>query len=384
MGALLQKLIQLLSYALSILSIVESIKGLVESIKTALSPVAQEPSPGYIVSVVQGIDGDLEDVETGLVPIHDTQVVQGLTIDQIKAVVDIIHGVVDTLTPTPLPDPAPPSYHPPSPSENWGETYTQPYAGGAWPGLAVNHIVRESLFHLSMASARNGWRMAGNPDFTWHNPTAIMVDDNGSYDTYIYPPIRPLFIDWSLWEPGEDIVGLCNRLSDNLTWESVYESGYMTARCRAYVPTYLGGVTYWECHVEDWELPIRSGKWLTMLQDARVGPPVWPGADHVTLGTPVALSSGLTIEESMDGVIVEITGTPSGMGKYEYDDTESWVHAGSLVFFDDAGNFEMAQGFSFTKHIACPKMLTRASGVKVRAASGVTGWVTPWLIDSYT
>ena len=53
-----------------------------------------------------------------------------------------------------------------------------------------------------------------------------------------------------------------------------------------------------------------------------------------------------------------------------------------VVFYDDNDAFEMAQGFSFTKHIACPRILTRAAGVKVRAASGVTGTVTPWLIDS--
>jgi hypothetical protein len=109
-------------------------------------------------------------------------------------------------------------------------------------------------------------------------------------------------------------------------------------------------------------------------------PPVWPGLAQATLGTPVALATGVTITEAMDGVIVNITGAPTKQGYFTYDDTKSWRNTGSLSFFNDIGAQEYQQYLGFETAIYCPKVMVRAAGVKLHCASGVTGTVTPWTI----
>jgi hypothetical protein len=109
-------------------------------------------------------------------------------------------------------------------------------------------------------------------------------------------------------------------------------------------------------------------------------PPIWPGLALVTLGTPVALSLGLTITTPMDGAIVSLTSEPAKSGFFTFDDVNSYRNLGALSFFDDDNNQEPPQSLGFTDAQYCPKTMVRAGGVKVRCVGGVTGTITPWVI----
>lgn len=109
-------------------------------------------------------------------------------------------------------------------------------------------------------------------------------------------------------------------------------------------------------------------------------PPVWPGLPLVTLGTPVALSTGLTITTPMDGAIVNLASEPAKAGFFTFDDVNSYRNLGALSFFDDDNNQEPPQSLGFTDAQYCPKTMVRARGVKVRCVGGVVGTITPWVI----
>jgi len=107
--------------------------------------------------------------------------------------------------------------------------------------------------------------------------------------------------------------------------------------------------------------------------------PVWPGLAHVTIGSSVALSAGLTLDGPMDGVIVSLTSVPSTRGRYIYDDLTAWLNIGALTFVDDNGQAEIHQPLNFTAQVYCPRSMERAASCKVRAGLGVVGTVTPWV-----
>lgn len=111
-------------------------------------------------------------------------------------------------------------------------------------------------------------------------------------------------------------------------------------------------------------------------------PPVWPGLANVTMGTPVALATGVTITAPMHGVVVNLTSVPSDTEHYDFDAQLSYVHLGALAFANDDGAVEGFQPFSFGKHLLTPNRMTEASAVYVRCAIGVTGTVTPWTINA--
>jgi hypothetical protein len=112
---------------------------------------------------------------------------------------------------------------------------------------------------------------------------------------------------------------------------------------------------------------------------ALLTPPIWPGIANATLGSTTALSMGLTVTEPMDGVIIELTSVPTVRGFYMYDDLKAYVNVGALAFVDDNGQAENYQALSFEEAIYTPKSMLQAAAVKVRAGSGVTGTITPWV-----
>jgi len=110
--------------------------------------------------------------------------------------------------------------------------------------------------------------------------------------------------------------------------------------------------------------------------------PVWPGLANVTLLTPVALATSLTISEAMDGVLVSITAVPTKQGQFAFGDLISWRNAGALAFVEDNGDAEYPQNLGFQSAVYLPKAMAHCSGVVVRASPGVTGTVTPFTINA--
>jgi len=107
-------------------------------------------------------------------------------------------------------------------------------------------------------------------------------------------------------------------------------------------------------------------------------PPVWPGVLNVTFGTPVSISTGFTITDSMDGVIVALSGVPPRANFFDFDGSPSYRNLGSLSFFTDDNEQEAAQSLGFESAIYTPRTMFQAAGVKLRTIGGVSGLVTPW------
>jgi hypothetical protein len=111
-----------------------------------------------------------------------------------------------------------------------------------------------------------------------------------------------------------------------------------------------------------------------------VAAPVWPGLSNVVLGTPVAISTVVTIVEPMDGCLVAITGVPLKQGQFAFGGTVSWRNIGALAFTSDDGDEEFPQTLGFENAVYCPKAMAQAAGLVLRASAGVTGTITPWTI----
>lgn len=110
--------------------------------------------------------------------------------------------------------------------------------------------------------------------------------------------------------------------------------------------------------------------------------PVWPGADNATVGTPEAMSNGMTLTGPFHGLYITITGHPTGAGKYVFGSVNSWMHAGAVTFGTDEGVYERAQTFGLDDQILVPQTMTEAGVAKIRLNSGWSGTVAKWTIDT--
>jgi hypothetical protein len=178
---------------------------------------------------------------------------------------------------------------------------------------------------------------------------------------------------------------LSNALATDtlLTWLNREAPTYVWT----YDPTYtetvqgptLSGSGLWVCI---WTEPEFQADLAARFPKALVVPPVWPGLANVTLGTPVALSTGLTIATPMDGAILELTSVPTVRGFYAFDGLLSYRNIGALTFVDDNSDAEYPQTLGFTEAIYCPKQMSHASAVKIRTVGGIVGTVTPFTINA--
>lgn len=109
-------------------------------------------------------------------------------------------------------------------------------------------------------------------------------------------------------------------------------------------------------------------------------PPVWPGLALVTMGSPVDIAAQITVDGPMDGVEVLITSVASNKPNVPYDTQMAYKFIGALAFVDDNGDVEPYQPLAFAQALYCPKFMTRATSVVVRADQSVVGTITPWVI----
>lgn len=108
--------------------------------------------------------------------------------------------------------------------------------------------------------------------------------------------------------------------------------------------------------------------------------PVWPGLAAVTLGTPVALSSDLTVAGPLDGLIVSITTPPAALGKFAFGGFTAYYKVGEISFISDNGDAEPWQYLAFDQAIYCPKAMNRAASASLRVLAGAAGLATPWVV----
>ena len=205
----------------------------------------------------------------------------------------------------------------------------------------------------------------------------------------IHPPLGTTFfappsIDWTLFDGTIDLADWLNSIDPRNDWRT--QPGFSTTVNGAWreLTDNPLDTSYVECDLAE----VRTNQLVnTVTTDIGLLPtqigvaPVWPGLANVTLGTPVALASGVTITTPMDGVIVSITGTdPDFEHYYTYDDLRAYRNVGALVFLDDDGHAESFQPIGFVSAVYCPRSMKRAGAVKMKVGHGLTGTVTPWTI----
>ena len=110
------------------------------------------------------------------------------------------------------------------------------------------------------------------------------------------------------------------------------------------------------------------------------GPPVWPGAAGVDLGTPVALADGLDVVGPLHGVLIAITGHPAGAGVFGFGDMHSWGHAGAVAFRTDEGDYEWPISLGPENQVITPRSMAVAAGARLRLGHNYTGTLTPWTL----
>ena len=226
----------------------------------------------------------------------------------------------------------------------------------------------------------NGFRIGDNSYFSFHCCTLWDVSSGLSPHGGELPAAYPPEIDWSAWDGVQTLIAFLNSQDPGGGWSSTYaiypSQGYAARAAN----TENGAPGFWLCEVAPWMLPYVSGRALG-LTPTHTTPPIWPGAANVTLGTPVALGVGFTVDGPMQGVIITLTTVPSRIGSYDFDGEPSHVHVGAVAFANDYGAFEIAQPFSFDLGIICPKLTYSAASLVGRAAKDIEGTCTPWLIN---
>lgn len=139
------------------------------------------------------------------------------------------------------------------------------------------------------------------------------------------------------------------------------------------------GILWYRCTMTDDMLA--STRVATIIEGTGIvvdGPPVWPGIDGVTLGTPVALVNGLHMEGEMDGVIIAVTTPPSKTGLRSIGGALYDYGVGEIAFETDQGDIETWQYLGFRAAIFTPKTMTHAHGARLRVLAGAEGTATPW------
>jgi hypothetical protein len=106
----------------------------------------------------------------------------------------------------------------------------------------------------------------------------------------------------------------------------------------------------------------------------------WPGLAQVTLGDPVPLDIGVTVDGPMNGVIIDLSSVPSSLPAYSFDGDLSYRYAGALAFVSDNGQEEEWQRLGFTSQVYVPLAMISATAVKIRTAGGIVGTATPWVV----
>lgn len=231
----------------------------------------------------------------------------------------------------------------------------------------------EQMYTLLQYAGRFGSRVADIGAIAAQNaPGFLLTGPWDASDANELPTDWPA-VDWSGILDGDDLETYLDRADPAHNWTTDTNTGMVSA-----ASTHGNSVGwYWVCRFTPAEFERLKA---TTVAASNVAP-AWPGIDNVTLGTPVALSEGLTIAEEMNGVLIALTSLPPKTGSYTFDDKESYLHVGAVAFYSDNGDYEQAQSFSFVNHILMPKGLALAAGCVLRCKGATVGTATPFIIN---
>jgi hypothetical protein len=235
--------------------------------------------------------------------------------------------------------------------------------------------------HANLSSDLDGYTYRPNRFFRFQACRPLDVGAGLQGVEYGAAAIPPPPIDWRLWNGTDDVATFLNTQDQSGGWtDSGDDPTFGGHATRAGRPDHTGLGT-WICDVATWMLPYVSGRAYSrsLLQTT---PPIWPGVDYVTVGTPVALAQGVTVEGPMHGLTLAIDTPPPDVEKTAFDSIDSYYHIGQLAFENDDGAIEGFQPFSFLKEQKTPRRMVIAERCYIRCFLGITGSATPWTITA--
>jgi hypothetical protein len=333
---------------------------LLAQIATLLNPLAailagvkitaKEHAPYNVEVFSQAAVHDLENVTTGLVPIFNL----------LQLVYNDVHGIViGTNVVTPI-TPPPAGY------------------GGGGGGITAADVWNDTAVY---ANPSKGYVLSLAETYPQialqfqrsREPFAPLFDmlATGSNWLAAYPSDLPNPLQANI-RRSDTIFTWLQREAPAWVWADAFGNSTFVVAPSTSVPVRSWLFSYSPAEFEEWKNALLPS---TVLPTA----PVWPGIANVTLGTSVALSTGLTLSEAMDGVLVTITSVPPGTSFFQFDDQTSWRYIGAIAFVSDDAQEEFPQNLGFQAAVYCPRSMTSAAAVKVRTKPGVVGTIQAWI-----
>lgn len=250
---------------------------------------------------------------------------------------------------------------------SWGANYTP---------LTVYQALRETAALALLMAGQQGFAWAGSPDWIVFATAPYVLQDNmAPYGNF--PANLPGPVNWSAWDGEDTLLAFLTAQFPAETFTTTGPEGVVNPQY-VWIHREDAGVEWIRCAYAQWELPYVSGLAYSSAPAGTPTAPVWPGLAGVTLGTPVNITSDTRIEETCDGVIVEVTSVDPGSGRISLAGQSFWYREGFVCFEDDEGHVEPLQWLNGSLSVYCPKTMVQASAVVVHLDRANAATVTPW------
>lgn len=297
------------------------------------------------------------------------------TVEPVASYTTNIYNGTQTVVPV---SPPPSGYGGSTPAELWGYGIGS-YEGGGWEGRSAEILMANMASYLNALASADGARTVHSPWFALVGPTggslgATLPDWYGSsFGTHVNPPA----VDWTLSQEGDTVLQFLERQYPAYGWTQNAPNG--VASPFVWLENNTLYQTWWRCVVPDEMVEILAGRATLGGGSSTVGVKPYPGPEDVTLGTPVALDTEVSVDGPMDGVLVNITAVPNGSGEYHSGDTVHYYRRMWLTFLDSDGNADDYQYADWKQGVYIPKSMIQPASCVLRCLAGVEGTVTPWL-----
>lgn len=346
---LLQKIISALSTVLSLVGIIQG----------NTTHAAQENVPFTLETDVAIVKSDVTDPSIGLAKIVSNQAALLAAIgiaqtDILTAIANLTNGT----TPVSLPPSPPSGYGGAAAADVWNYIIpeTSDEAHYDLGSIFQNTVAREKAFGVQLI-----WSPFFAMSATWAD---WWIETTSSYP-------HPAF-DVSAISPTDTLAGFLLSQNPGHMWNLLPEGSHYQA---LYTSTH-GSVALITCLVD----LDRFAEMKASPAASGAMPPIWPGLTGVTLGSPVALSTALTVTGPLAGVIIHVSSFAPRMAYGTVGALQGLRFAGAATFTDDNGQAERAVGLSFVDEVLMPRTMEVAATCEIRADASVVGTATPFTI----
>lgn len=354
LGQILAFVARIFGLTNQLVNLANQILTLVTGVQTILGTPAQEHSVTDVLTDTDTIITMLNDPIIGLAAIKF----------EIQAQATGLVAVINT-----LPQVGDPVVLPTTPPTGYGSPSDSDLFNAVWTGLKSPDVVTPYEF-LRVVGTRTefvtGYASLAQADanFYFSNPNYNEFGAVGSF--------YPVF-DLALMISTDDLLSFVTTCNPDATVVWTPSTGLQVFVSGDNGDGTVNFITVWN------EATFQQLKATLFPLASGVVAPVWPGLSGVTLGTPVTITSQMTITDPMDGVIVDITSVTTNKPSLAYDTELAYKFIGALAFVSDNGDVETFQPLAFTHALYCPQRMARAISVVLRVDAGVAGTVTPWV-----